>query len=61
MGFSSASHWAIVLLIAVVIFSAGKLPRIAGDLAKGIKTFKAGMKNDDMLAVATTHHDGKLG
>ena len=50
MGFSSMSHWAIVALIAVVIFGAGKLPRIAGDLAQGIKNFKAGMKDNDTLA-----------
>ena len=61
MGFSSMSHWAIVALIAVVIFGAGKLPRIAGDLALGIKNFKAGMKNDDTLALTTSANDGKLG
>ena len=60
MGFSSMSHWVIVALIAVVIFGAGKLPRMAGDLAQGIKNFKAGMKDNDTLALATSHNDGKL-
>ena len=60
MGFSSMSHWVIVALVAVVIFGAGKLPRIAGDLAQGIKNFKAGMKDDDTLALATTPNAGKL-
>jgi len=60
MGFSSMSHWAIVALIAVVIFGAGKLPRIAGDLAEGMKNFRAGMKDDDDLALATSYNDGKL-
>jgi sec-independent protein translocase protein TatA len=30
----------------LVLFGAGKLPRVMGDLAKGIKTFKAGMKDE---------------
>ncbi|MFZ3237558.1 MAG: twin-arginine translocase TatA/TatE family subunit [Stellaceae bacterium] len=29
------------------MFGAGKLPRVMGDFAKGIKAFKAGMKEDD--------------
>jgi sec-independent protein translocase protein TatA len=30
-----------------VLFGAGKLPRVMGDFAKGIKAFKAGMKEED--------------
>ncbi|SCA54927.1 TatABCE protein translocation system subunit [Candidatus Terasakiella magnetica] len=37
----------IVLAIVVVIFGLGKFPKIAGDLAKGIKSFKKGMKDDE--------------
>jgi sec-independent protein translocase protein TatA len=40
----------IVLAIVLVIFGAGKLPRVMGDLAKGVKTFKAGIKDDEKLA-----------
>lgn len=42
------SFWqiAIVVLIIFVLFGAGKLPRIMGDLAEGIKSFKKGMKDD---------------
>jgi sec-independent protein translocase protein TatA len=35
----------IVLAIVLVIFGAGKLPRVMGDLAKGVKTFKAGLND----------------
>lgn len=31
----------LILGIVLVIFGAGKLPTVLGDLAKGIKTFKA--------------------
>jgi sec-independent protein translocase protein TatA len=44
----SIGIWQVVLILAIVliIFGAGKLPRVMGDLAKGIKTFKAGMKEE---------------
>ena len=34
-------------MIILIVFGAGKLPRVMGDFAKGIKNFKAGMKDDD--------------
>ena len=47
------SIWQIVLVlvIIVILFGAGKIPRVMGDIAKGIKSFKAGMKegeNDEL-------------
>ena len=62
MGFSSAWHWIIVLLVVVIVFGAGKIPRVMGDVAKGIKSFKAGLKDDDTTSVATTtNNDQKVG
>jgi sec-independent protein translocase protein TatA len=37
----------VILLIVLVLFGAGKLPRLMGDFAAGIKQFKAGMKDED--------------
>jgi sec-independent protein translocase protein TatA len=39
-------HVLIVLIIVLVLFGAGKLPRVMGDLAKGIKSFKEGLKDE---------------
>jgi sec-independent protein translocase protein TatA len=47
MGSFSLMHWIVVLAIVVILFGAGKLPRVMGDFAKGIKAFKAGMREDD--------------
>ena len=47
MGSMSLMHWLVVLAIILVLFGAGKLPRVMGDFAKGIKAFKAGMKEQD--------------
>ncbi|HRJ59580.1 MAG TPA: twin-arginine translocase TatA/TatE family subunit [Azospirillaceae bacterium] len=54
MGFTSIWHWLIVLVIVLLLFGAGKLPKVMGDLAKGIKNFKAGLKDegDDAAAQA---------
>jgi len=43
------SFWQIliVVLVIVLLFGAGRLPRLMEDLAKGIKSFKKGMKDDD--------------
>lgn len=37
----------LILLVVLVIFGAGRLPTIMGDLAKGVKSFKAGLKDED--------------
>lgn len=55
MGFSSIWHWVIVLLIVLLLFGAGKLPKVMGDLAKGIKNFKAGLKDEDEDATAASN------
>lgn len=47
MGSMSLMHWLVVLAIVLVLFGAGKLPRVMGDFAKGIKAFKAGMKEGE--------------
>ncbi len=46
----SIGPWQIILILVIVliIFGAGKLPRVAGDLAKGIKNFKKGMNEDEV-------------
>jgi sec-independent protein translocase protein TatA len=53
MGSMSLMHWLVVLAIVLVLFGAGKLPRVMGDFAKGIKAFKAGMKEPEEEAAAT--------
>jgi sec-independent protein translocase protein TatA len=52
MGSFSLMHWIVVLAIIVLLFGAGKIPRLMGDFAKGIKAFKSGMKEDDETAAA---------
>lgn len=53
MGSFSIWHWIIVLLIVLLLFGAGKLPAVMGDIAKGVKAFKSGLKDADDETAAT--------
>ena len=37
----------IVLVIVLLLFGRGKIPQLMGDMAKGIKSFKRGMNDED--------------
>ena len=45
----SLGIWQILLIVVLVLllFGAGKLPNVMGDLAKGVKNFKKGLDDDD--------------
>ncbi|AZO62543.1 MAG: twin-arginine translocase TatA/TatE family subunit [Mesorhizobium sp.] len=56
MGSLSIWHWLIVLVIVLLLFGRGKLPELMGDMAKGIKSFKKGMAEDDTDDKRTVEH-----
>ena len=37
----------LILLIVLVVFGAGKLPKIMGDIGKGIKSLREGLSDED--------------
>jgi sec-independent protein translocase protein TatA len=43
----SAQHILLLLIIALLLFGRGKISELMGDVAKGIKSFKKGMADDD--------------
>lgn len=47
MGTFSIWHWLVVLLVILLLFGGGKISGLMGDLAKGIKSFKQNMKEED--------------
>ena len=48
MGTMSVWHWLLFLVVALLLFGgSGKISSIMGDVAKGIKSFKKGMTEDD--------------
>lgn len=42
----SFGHILLVLFIILILFGAGKLPKVMADLSKGLKAFRDGMKED---------------
>ncbi len=36
----------IILVVVLLLFGRGKIPQLMSDVAKGIKSFKKGMKDD---------------
>ena len=54
----SMSHIILVLVVVLIIFGAGKLPKVMGDLAKGVKSFKDGLNEDEeKVAKKDDDHD----
>lgn len=51
MGLSFA-HILILVLVLVLLFGRGKISEVMGDLAKGLKSFKQNMQDDEPT---TTH------
>lgn len=47
MGSVSIWHWIVVGVIVMLLFGRGKVSELMGDVAKGIKSFKKGMAEDD--------------
>lgn len=44
-------HLAVVILVIVLMFGTKRLPNVMEDLAKGIRSFKKGLKEDDVKAI----------
>jgi sec-independent protein translocase protein TatA len=47
MGSFSIWHWMVVLMVVLLLFGSGKVSTLMGDFAKGIKSFKKNMADDD--------------
>lgn len=52
MGSVSIWHWIVVGIIVMLLFGRGKVSELMGDVAKGIKSFKKGMADDEPTAAA---------
>ena len=60
MGGVSIWHWVVVGVIVMLLFGRGKVSELMGDVAKGIKSFKKGMAEDDEAAPTATNVDPKV-
>jgi sec-independent protein translocase protein TatA len=60
MGGVSIWHWIVVGVIVMLLFGRGKVSELMGDVAKGIKSFKKGMAEDDEATPTATTVDPKV-
>jgi sec-independent protein translocase protein TatA len=52
MGGLSIWHWLVVGVLVLLLFGKGRFSDMMGDVAKGIKSFKKGMSEEDEAAAA---------
>ena len=50
MGGFSIWHWLVVGIIVLLLFGKGRFSEMMGDVAKGLKSFKKGMSDDEEAA-----------
>ncbi len=43
----SAGQLVLILLIVLVVFGGGKIPKVMGDIGKGVRNLKSGLKGDE--------------
>lgn len=55
----SLTNLIIILLLVLIMFGAGKLPKVMGDIGKGIKNFKQGLKNENQDEQVLLEKDDK--
>lgn len=49
----SVTELAIILVIVLIVFGAGKLPKVMSDLGKGVRSFKSAMTEAEEAAGET--------
>jgi len=59
MGTFSIWHLIVIMVIIFVLFGAGKLPKVMGDVGKGIKSLKEGLKSGESDGEKKSEPDDK--
>ena len=52
MGGLSIWHWLVVGIVVMLLFGKGRFSDMMGDVAKGLKSFKKGLSDDEDAAAA---------
>lgn len=58
MGSFSIWHWLVVGILVLLLFGKGRFSDMMGDVAKGIKSFKKGMADDEETPAAPHQIEG---
>ena len=60
MGSFSVWHWIVVIAVVLLLFGRGKISELMGDVAQGIKAFKKGMSEDEVVKAEPGKPDMKV-
>jgi sec-independent protein translocase protein TatA len=53
----SLPHLLLVFFIVVLVFGAGRIPRVMGDIGKGVRSLREGLKGDDVTKIDDKNKD----
>lgn len=53
MGFGSIGQWLVVLVVVLILFGTGRLATTMADLAKSIRAFRFGGRDEDLAGPGT--------
>jgi sec-independent protein translocase protein TatA len=53
MGTFSLGHWLVVIVVVLIMFGAGRLPKAMGDLARGLRAFRSGLQDEQAASAST--------
>lgn len=62
LGLPRGAEWIIILIIVVLLFGPGRIGKIAGELGKGIRSFREGLsegKQDEETADPSSKTESK--
>ena len=47
LGLPRGAEWIVILIIVLLLFGPGRIGKIAGELGKGMKSFREGLSSED--------------
>jgi len=47
LGLPRGAEWIVILIIVLLLFGPGRIGKIAGELGKGMKSFRDGLSSED--------------
>jgi len=60
LGLPHGSEWIIILVIVVLLFGPGRIGKIAGELGRGIRSFREGLGKDKTDEEKAADADGSI-
>ena len=60
LGLPHGAEWIVILVIVLLLFGPGRIGRIAGELGRGIRSFREGLGKDKTEEEQSTDASGNI-